>query len=536
MKSLISPFVKRLDTTIAIFIALLWCLYFIILWNSIIIQNESGIYAASIPVWADWVVHLTYTEVFSQWSFDEILNKSPLFAEGNFHYPPFPNSVSAVMVSLGFTSIQALKISSLLAALLLLFSILYLFKQLRFSYLLSSIGLSLFMLNGGLGFWYVLFSDAQGAINQSATHIADSGIIIQNFIRSEFLPQRSILFAGSLFVISIALIHKHLESFENKVDFRVMLIITVASSLMFLSSAHSFLALVIICFFYALQTLSSWKFWLVFGLLAGISNGLIYGLYYGVNDTSNFIKFAPLALAESSNLSLLKFIWLNYGFFILLYVFAFVRFQLWKNKLQVAGLMLFIIAYLWQFQPWIWDNTKLLTWAYLLMIPAILKLFNYLWGKSIIGKITTILLFAVMTFSAAIDNWNLVKPDRQLWTMFTAEEIELAEKIKVISQPDDLFLTHMSHTNWVHALAARQVYKGYSGWLWSYGLDIDYLESNSNAMLKGNLNLIKQKGIGYIVIDKYHQPSYVNQEALEQLFSVVLSTHRYVVYRVMVGG
>lgn len=92
-------------------------------------------------------------------------------------------------------------------------------------------------------------------------------------------------------------------------------------------------------------------------------------------------------------------------------------------------------------------------------------------------------------------------------------------------------LTHMGHNNWVHTLASRQVFKAFSGWLWTYGINSWELDNQSNKMLNGDMELLRRNSIDYIVIDRHHEPSKVRY-AWSQKLDTFLDSPRYKIYKI----
>ncbi len=503
-----------------------WFVLFGVLWSNIIYVDDKGMHTASVNIWGDWIVHMTYTNIFHDWPMQQWLAKSPLFSPGNFRYPAAANLFSAFLMSFGLTAVQAMVTSSMIMCFALTLALFFFFRQFGMSRVWSCIGLSFFLFNGGFGFLFYFF---QGA--QSATHLPNEGLVIQNFIISEFVPQRAILFAAPFFVMGTALLKKALDSSEIKLQIKLMVTIGLLSNVILLSSAHTYLAFVFTCFIAGLFTVKKWKVWLVLVLVAGITNALLYFGYYGINETSAFFKWAPGELVKFSKLSIVDHFVKNYAFILPIAAYAIYRLKLWKQPFILAGLLLLCLAYLIQFQPWIWDNTKIITWAYLLLlIPALIYL-NQWWRQNPAKKAVVVAVVFLSMTSGAIDVWQLVKPNRHVWQMFTAEDLRLAEEFKARTSREDIVLTHMGHNNWVHTLASRQVFKAFSGWLWTYGINSWELDNQSNKMLNGDMELLRRNSIDYIVIDRHHEPSKVRY-AWSQKLDTFLDSPRYKIYKI----
>ena len=508
----------------ALAIIAVWVALIILMWTSMVPVDAKGIHAGSANLWADWVLHMTYTNIYYDWPVNYWLDHNPIFAEGNFRYPPLPNLISALFVMVGLSFTTAMVLSSLLLFIAMLAMLLVFFRAFDVSLVWAAVGVTLFLLNGGVGFWYYLFDNTE-----SATHLDKFGIVIQNFIISEFIPQRAILFAAPFFLGCVILLKQALQTETGNFAIGKMVAIALLTNILMLSSMHTYLSFVMLCFFIGLQTLKHWKAWAVLIVCAGITNAVCYFGYYGVNETEKFLQYNPGELIKFSKLCFLNHFLKNYGIVLPLVILAIYRIRAWRDPFIVAGCLLFFIVYLVQFQPWIWDNSKILTWAYLILLVPVIQWLGRIWHDKIVlrGVVTCSILFAVA--SGAIDVWNVTKPDRKTYQMFSTEEIEIAKAFKQLTRLEDVVLTHTGHNNWVHTLASRQVFMGFTGWLWSYGLDIPNMEQQKNKMLSGDWDTLKAHNIKYIVIDRYHEPGKVNTQFTSSL-KVLIQSNRYGIY------
>lgn len=495
-----------------------------VLWIDMLKQGEHGLSSGSPNAWADWVVHITQINTFLDWPFKHWLNHSPFIGEGNFRYPPLANLFGAILVKLGLSLPLAMTLSSYLMHVALIASLLLMFQRFIKNWAWAAIATLLFFLNGGVGIWFALTEGLD-----SATHLPQHGIIIQNFVISEFIPQRAILFAAPFFISSLILLDRIIRS-EEKWPRLELIAFALFSNIILLSSMHTYISLVLVSVVVAAMSFKKWQSLVTLGAICGITNLSIYAFYYSINQTQGFIQFKPGELINSSNISWWKYWLFNYGLILPIALWGAIRYQLWKNTFVIAGIILFTASYLWQFQPWIWDNTKLLTWAYVLLLIPVVILFKEQWNTNNRIKQTLIGLVLICTMaSGSYDIGRLLKPDHREYEMFTKESQILAQKFKEMTTPETLTLTHMNHANWIHALAARQVFQASPGWLWSWGLNLDQSNDEKKRMLNGDIALMKEKSIEYFVIDLSHNRSEINLDAFKSL-PLALKTNKYRVY------
>ena len=232
------------------------------------------------------------------------------------------------------------------------------------------------------------------------------------------------------------------------------------------------------------------------------------------------------------------FVW-NYGAFLLAVGVGLIWLKAYRYPLAIAGIVIFLIAHLFQFQPWIWDNTKLITWGYCFMSVAVLLVLKKLSEAGWRQTTRDILVLSLIT-SGALDVWLTVKPDAPEYTLFTTDEIQLAEEFKAISSVDDVVITYTNHSNWVHALAGRQVFNAYSGWLWSYGKDTAAIEKQRDELVltyaensssrASSFPETELSRIQYIVADRSKIPNARLRKTISGL-STVIENNRYSIKR-----
>ena len=504
-----------------------WCLAFVFVWSRLLFQDDLGLHARSVNIWGDWIVHITYVNVFSDWSISQWLDRSPLLILDNFRYPPAPNYFSSLFVRVGLGTYPAMQLTSGLLCVGLVIALYRFFRDCGFERLWAVAGLTLFLLNGGAGFIDVIFDGAK-----SATHLPQEGIVVQNFIVSEFIPQRAIQFAAPFFVCALIVLMRSTRDgplLPQRLKWTALM--TLLSVLVLLSSMHTFLSLVVVSAIFAAFNWRHWKLWLLMGAVAGLVTSSIYVLYYGANDLTHFLKWAPLELVTFSKLSVVDHFYRNYGIVLVLAIYSIYRFDLWKQPFSLAALVLLALSYSIQFQPWIWDNTKILTWFYLLIIPSVLILLRHWWGTHLRKRLAAVVVLFLATAAGAHDVALLLRPDAPRFQMLTAEDHALAASFKAMTTPEDRVFTHIGHANWVHTLAARQVVKAFGGWLWTYGLETSAVDAMIERALAGDFQPLRDHDVEYLVIDRHHEAPRVRFPANHPELEPILASPRYAVYR-----
>jgi hypothetical protein len=215
------------------------------------------------------------------------------------------------------------------------------------------------------------------------------------------------------------------------------------------------------------------------------------------------IRFYPGWLAKSYSVNWLWFWFLNWGIFPLVSLLGLKYLNTFQKIFIIPFTLVFIAANLFLFQAYDWDNSKLLTWVYLVFsAPAgllITKLFSQPTPRQIIGLI----LFITTIFSGSLDIIRVTNYSRRSIPMLSTEEINLSNWINQHTPTESIWLTASNHNHPVPVLTGRQIIMGYPGWLWSYGIDYSTTQSRIQSIFQGTPEAtywINYFSIDYVVI------------------------------------
>jgi hypothetical protein len=293
---------------------------------------------------------------------------------------------------------------------------------------------------------------------------------------------------------------------------------------------HSFLALALLCGVLFLFDLRSYRSWLVFGVCAALPSLILLSLFYSGTGSRGFLEWFPGWVTNrrtGRDIELWRFLWLNWGVFLPIAAVSIVRFRLFRDPLVVGGILLFVLCFLVRFQPNTWDNTKLLTWAHLLLCIPVARYLADLWARRwAVPRSLAVVLLVFTTVSGFLEVWRVSRTEKVQVRMWSREEIELAEAFREISSPDSLVLCSDDHHHWVVGLGGRRVLLGYRGWLASYGIDYSDVERDVRNMLKGEPGaeeLLERYGVDFVVIGRSERRDFGAQEGyFEQHHQLVL--------------
>ena len=524
-----------------------WGLYFCLLWPRMLFERSDGLYAGWRTVWADWAVHFSYANVFAYWPVGEWFSRNPVFATAGFSYPFAADALSGLLMRAGMERVWAFVLPSAAASLVLV-GLLYLFYwMLLESWRAAALASTLFFTNGGAGFLRFAIDLAHEPSlrllrfpPREYTYLPDHGIEWINVVSSEILPQRALLLGVPLGLAVLIGVLRYRRSGFRSASHAKLAALGLAASFLLIVHPHSYLALVLLCGVLFLFDLPHYRSWLVFAAAAASSSLALLALFYEQEGTARYLIWQPGWLANPAygrGLPLWLFLWLNWGAFLPIAVVSILRFRHYRDPLVMGGVLLFVACFLFRFQPHAWDNTKLLTWAHLLLCIPVAHYLRHLWSKRRpVSRCLAALLLVFTTASGFLEVWRLTRTPEIAVRMWSAEELALAEAFRSLSDPLSTVLCSDHHHHWVSSLAGRPVLLGYRGWLASYGIDYSAVERDVRTMLQGGPRaeeLMERYGVEFAAIGRSEIQDYGAAEGyFREHHELILEEAGYAVFRV----
>ncbi len=491
---------------------------------------QSGeLFSGWITVWGDWAAHLAYTTGFVYGR--NFPPQMPIFAGQVLSYPFLTDLFSAFLLKLNLDITAALVFPSLLFTLSAIILLTRLAANLSGKFGSAALAALLFLGNGGLGIYYVL---QQPDIYSQATKIDSQNIQWANVLTTQFVPQRGFALAFPLALIVFYLLW---QIWQGKAGFRLYFLAGTLTALVVLVHAHSFLVIILV---------SGWVFlkdflrsrrrvflWLGFALpILILALPAIYYFYFG-SRLNSFFQFKPGWMARGN----IFLFWLK-NFCPMLFL-SLVGLFFMPRTLRLFLLpffSLFILAHLFLFQPWDWDNSKLLTYWYLgAAISAGILLQKMFASKNPFFLVFALVLFALSTVSGFYDVSQLFRFEKNKQRLFGRQQVTAAEFIKENTPSDAVFLTADNHDNPVASLAGRKIFLGFPGWLWSYGIDYAPRQQIVAQIKEGGpeaKRLLAQNGIDYVFIGPVEISRGFNKAFFDTNYPTIYSRGEDTVYKI----
>jgi len=513
-------------TLISIFLCV--CCWQMLEWDS-----AGNLIAHSYSVWGDWSAHFTFISSLRERGLHWISGDNPLFYGMPFQYPFLSHLFTAIVSMITrLDVVHATFAVSIVFLFALPFSLFHFFQSIRMSVRQSLIAIFLFLFLGGLQAFDSSLSNAEPLTNQF-----QSGSIFTQIVLFELFPQRAFLIGMVLLLCGLSYLLRQKDA--GTLTRKKIIALALVFSMLVLTHLHSWVAmgaLLLVNFifaFIAAKTSSPreperWKPTLQFGLLVvGLSIPLLYFLL-GRNYAS-VLNSAPKqswaiwypGWAQNSqsgqefaqNMNLFLFWIYNTGIFIPLAIAG--KFILWKRKTKIlespifilaaTGSILFVVAELFNIQPYFYDNLKLFTYSFLFLAPIAAIAIDALFTKKYLIPVA-LLLIGAQSYTAAKD-FMFFKNQKQTAPFLSRKEFDLAEQFKGLRHSaDSLVLIAPKHNHWIPTLTGNPVLMGYPGWLWTWGISYSSREAEVNEILLGGPHaeaLLGKYPVEYVAIEDH---------------------------------
>jgi hypothetical protein len=529
-----------------------WTVHFL---HQAYVYTPTGLYAGYVNIWGDWAAHLSFTGSLAYGR--NFLPEYPIDPGHHLGYPFMIDFLAANLVPLGSRLTSALVMSSGLPGLAFP-AVLYLAAQ-RFTggRAAAVIAVFVFLLSGGLGFYYLLGDLQHGGLAvlqhlpREYTLNRDLNYQWLNPVLAYLVPQRSTLFGFSLALILLVILWLAVRSGARGQPF---VFAGIVAGLTPIFHVHAYGTVVALSVFWALLAWRrQWLGFFIPAVLIGVpillwmwppANTSICGgapSLHGYCFELGWLSYLDWQ-KHAAILAVPEFVWFwirNTSLFIPLLIAAHVLrswiptgFVTWFSPMWLW----FIVPNVIVLQPWDWDNTKFFTfWALLgsIVVGGLLaRMFQRGPGSVIVASTLLILL----GLSGALDLARASDFSVSAVQFTDSGGLQVADWVRTHTSPTALFVVADEHNSPIPTLAGRRILIGYPGWLWTYGLP-DYVQKGADdkRILDGDPStpeLVKQYGVDYVMIGPQELPRGASRAYWDEHGALVYDNGEYAVYRV----
>jgi hypothetical protein len=474
--------------------------------------------------------------------------QNPSFAGAKFTYPFMADLVTAGLAAVGARISEAMFWQNMILIIALIVLLRHFTFKLTGNAFAANIAPLILLFDGGVGF----ASFIKHALESEAGMFGYLFQMVENYtIRSQsiwrwgnslttlFMTQRSLLMGLPLALIILTKIweifsqSKERETVENitlspfhPFTLSILLIGLLAGTLP-LVHAHSFAVVMGMTALLALMSLRRWREWFVFfaaGAVVSVPE-LLWAMLNTANKARNFIDW-HFGWDNNGDLNYATFWLVNTGIFIPLLLLA-VAWLIYKGltvdksvnaaetepkiqnpKPEITLLLFwlpfalcFIVPNVVRLAPWIWDNVKVLIYWFVLSVPLVALILAQIWQRGQLGKLVTLGLLFILMFSGWLDVWRIATAQME-YTTFERDAVVLAREARQKLPVDAVIGSAPTHSS-PAALMGRRWFLGFTGHVWSHGIDPAPRENILKEIYFGSPQaekLLRENNIQYLVV------------------------------------
>lgn len=540
--------VGRLDPWATALVALLvvrWAL----LWSSALTIRSDGLWAGHEYIWSDWPTHLGIVTRFAFGG--NFPPENTLFAGLPLSYHYLSDLTPAAFVVLGMDPLAVLPFHSFVLSILVVLGLYAFARRLSGVRSIATLAVILFVFGAGLG-WVAtvaridsshdLFGTLANAPWDAQAQI-DLHIRFFNPYLAFLMSQRAYLYGLPIAMLVVTLLVRA----ARRHAMRTFALAGVVAGLLPLAHLPTLLALAMVTPFlvfllarrpWQLRTIP-WRGWIGFHLLwvAVAIPQLLTQLGGGAGALAAFrLDLGWVAAPDSWWWFWLK----NLGLFIPLGLLALGSRRFLPpraHRALLAFMPIFVVANTFAFQPWDWDNHKILVYWFLALTILVAALLVRAWRSSPSVTVRLLLIGAVvtMTLGPALENLDQLEGHGQ-YRMLTTEQLQIAAEIRDVTDPKALLVSGMQAQDPVMELTGRRLLMGYWGQLWVSGIAYQQRQADVGtiyALGPGADDLLRRYQVDYVVIGPDERSTlHADEAAYAARFPVVAATESYRVYDV----
>lgn len=524
-------------SVLVIFLAL-WGLIGWLFYTHNLRSTAEGLSSAGIS-WEDQSFHAMLAAGFL-WSDNLRALEYPHFQGWPLGYPFLSDLLPATLVKLGATLGQAFWWSAWYAATAFVLLFLALARQWIGGGMRGMVALLLFLTASGLGF-VDFIREAWGGLEWPEVLIRhdyangwELGLHYHNPLVGVLLPMRTSLF-GMPVVMALLLLTQDLLD-PRKSSRAGWWLVGVLVGLLPLIHAHSLLVIAVLAAVllpFHWRTLPWRQALPAVGLALVLAAPQILWTKSQMEISEPFIRWHPgWMFGGSTPGEWVAYWWKNGGLRLPLGLLCWVWASPELRRQTLPLLIWLLLANLVAFQPFAYDNIKLLIFADMALVLLIVQRLAGWWPR---GPATRIAIVALAILLSASGILSIARELRLQSLIVSWEGVAFAETVRAQSQPRDIFLTGSELTHPVPVLTGRPLVLGYTGWLGQHGVPLGTRPDDVRAMYAGGENaaaLLKKYQVRHVVIGPAERREFpiLNEGYFASLATVIFTVGDYSLY------
>jgi hypothetical protein len=527
--------ISLLPTIVIGAFAVRWAIF----WKDALVYTANGLYAGHVNIWGDWTVHLGIVSSFAYGA--NFPPTHPRFDGHAFAYHYLSDLTAAAMVPLGMDPAGALALHSYVLCVLVAIGLYAFARRMTRNRLAATLTVVLFVLGGGLG-WLATAAtiehshDVVGTLSTLAWDRHVKNELNMQFVNMFFAflaSQRAFLYGLPL---AFAIVSTLLVA-VRRADIRLFIVAGAIAGLLPLAHLGTLLALAIVTpVLFLLFPSRAW--FAFFGVWMAVA---VPQLLTQLGGGAGALAAIRLQIGWVADPDPWWWFWLkNLGWFVPLLVAGLLTRRLVPERSRRflwAFMTLFVAANIVVFQPWDWDNHKLLVYWFLAVSIVVAALLARIWQRRpqlgvriLVGGVVI-----SMTLSGALEDVGTLMGQGRT-RVLVPDQVALAAEIRARTAPDALFVVGMENQDPVAMLTGRRIYVGFFGWLWTEGIAYQARTDEVHRIYRaepGTESLIAKHGIDYVVIGPHERKDLqADEAAFRKRYPVLVTVGDWTVFDV----
>ncbi|MDQ2789633.1 MAG: hypothetical protein M3Y73_07970 [Actinomycetota bacterium] len=509
-------------------------------WTHSLVRDSTGVYSAG-STWADFGLHSAIISHLAD--FDRMPLDLPVASGAKNTYPFLVDFLSALYVRGGWSLHLSLFLPGVLLALAICQLVLS-FSLRLFGHVGAAVtGLASFLLIGTAAGLRLAYADWQHSgktlpdflsnLPSDYTVLSAENGNVTNLVANALLPQRAILFGFGIALAVLILLHTARHTGER----RYLLAGAVLTGLLPMAHPHSFIVCGAVLFALTAEAVVRerrvpWGHLVAGGIaLALAAPQLAWQQLANGGGTGGRVR---LGWMVSSGESIWAFWWTNFGLMGILFValpFVLLR-PGWRHYLvwYLPFLAILAATQVYAFQPFEYDNLKLIYYVYLMagLFAGFLAVQVYRASR---WNLAAVLSIALIVASPGV--LSLTHELQQRDQFADPADVALAGWVRANTAPDDVFIGAPRPGAPVATLGGRSIVLGYQGWLFNFNLPYSQREAAVSAALQGRVDdpMVRRFAPAYLVVGVNEDKSWtIDRSALARL-PVAYHNAEWTVYR-----
>ena len=198
-------------------------------------------------------------------------------------------------------------------------------------------------------------------------------------------------------------------------------------------------------------------------------------------------------------------------------------------------LLIFLLSNIFIFQPWDFDNGKLLIyWFFASSIVVAYFLYDQFFAEDFVRKTLGLIILFFMIFAGGLDIFRTFTPITN-YQLFSRQDLEVAAAVKNLTPKNTQFVTANNHNHPIPVLTGRSTLLGFPGWIWSHGIDYYQREIDIQDIYTGGKKaerLISQYKVNYITVGPNERASFNINEGYFTKYPSIFLGSGWVIYDV----